>query len=198
MSLEQLWAGWRAPYVEKAGSAPGGPTGTPEDSLSAGAGVPASEGAQAHGSPRCVFCDIIATGEPGPSNGVVWRGELSVAVLNAFPYASGHLLVLPVRHVGTFAELTEAEATDLWAATRAALVAIESAYRPDGSNLGANLGRAGGAGLPDHLHVHALPRWAGDTNFMTAVAGVRVMPEALPDSWERLHRAWPREGSRRS
>ena len=92
---------------------------------------------------------------------------------------------------GALADLTGEESTELWAATQAAVAAIEAAYEPDGLNMGANLGRAAGAGIPSHLHLHVLPRWSGDTNFMTAVAETRVMPETLQLSWKRLTDAWP-------
>jgi len=167
MSLEQLWAGWRRDYV-----------------------VEATE-ADRRGDQGCVFCALAASGTPGPDNGVIWRGPLTYAVLNAYPYASGHLLVLPLRHLEQMDELTDHESGALWETTRAAVAAIGTAYAPDGVNLGANLGRAAGAGIPSHLHLHALPRWSGDTNFMTSVAGVRVMPESLPESWRRLSEAWP-------
>lgn len=169
MSLEHLWAGWRHEYVSATGAAEraGADDGT------------------------CVFCRIVASGEPSADNGVVWRGELTLAVLNAYPYASGHLLVVPLRHLSTLAELTPEESVDLWETTRAAADALGRAYDPDGLNVGANLGRAAGAGIPRHLHLHVLPRWTGDTNFMTAVAGVRVLPESLPRTWENLHEAWP-------
>ncbi|HUY64444.1 MAG TPA: HIT domain-containing protein [Acidimicrobiales bacterium] len=171
MSLEQLWAGWRHEYVVAA---------TDE------------ERSARHGDGGdCVFCRIAADGPPSAENGVVWRGELAFAVLNAYPYASGHLLVLPLRHLSGMEELTEQEAGAVWSATRAAASALQVAYDPDGLNLGANLGSAAGAGIPRHLHLHVLPRWASDTNFMTSVAGVRVMPEALAESWRRLHEAWP-------
>jgi ATP adenylyltransferase len=98
---------------------------------------------------------------------------------------------MPVRHVGELGELSPAESADLWDGTRRAVAALCAAYDPDGVNMGANLGRAAGAGIPGHLHLHVLPRWSGDTNFMTSVAGVRVMPESLAVGWERLHRAWP-------
>ncbi len=167
MGLEQLWAGWRQEYVTSATEA------------------------ERHGSDgACVFCRIAESGAPSADNGVVWRGELALAVLNAYPYASGHLLVLPVRHLSDLSELTEEESAAVWSATRAAVAAITAAYGPDGINVGANLGRAAGAGLPRHLHLHALPRWAGDTNFMTSVAGVRVMPETLAVAWQRLAAAW--------
>jgi diadenosine tetraphosphate (Ap4A) HIT family hydrolase len=167
MGLEQLWAGWRREYVTSATEA------------------------ERHGTDgTCVFCRIVESGAPSVDNGVVWRGELSLAVLNAYPYASGHLLVLPLRHLSDLSELTAEESDALWSTTRASVAAITAAYGPDGINVGANLGRAAGAGIPRHLHLHALPRWSGDTNFMTAVAGVRVMPEPLTEAWERLVAAW--------
>jgi ATP adenylyltransferase len=121
---------------------------------------------------------------------VLWRGERTFAVLNAYPYASGHLMVMPVRHVRSMAELDEEEGIELWSALRSGVAALEGAYGPEGVNIGANLGRAAGAGIPRHLHLHAVPRWIGDTNFMTAVANVRVLPETLADSWKRLHAVW--------
>jgi ATP adenylyltransferase len=169
VSLEQLWAGWRHEYVAAAGAA--ARAGTTDE--------------------VCVFCRIAASGDPSPDNGVVWRGPLTLAVLNAYPYASGHLLVAPVRHLSSLAELTPAESADLWETTRSAAAALVAAYDPDGSNIGANLGRAAGAGIPGHLHMHVVPRWAGDTNFMTTVAGVRVIPQSLTESWQILHKAWP-------
>ena len=112
-------------------------------------------------------------------------------MLNAYPYASGHLMAVPLRHVGSLGDLTQHEATELWSAARLGVDALESAYGPEGINLGANLGEAAGAGIPRHLHLHAVPRWRGDTNFMTAVADTRVLPETLASSWERLTAAWP-------
>ncbi|MCB0976984.1 MAG: HIT domain-containing protein, partial [Acidimicrobiales bacterium] len=111
--------------------------------------------------------------------------------LNAFPYGSGHLMVLPQRAVPDLADLTPTESAELWAGVNDAVVAIRSAYRPDGVNVGMNLGAGAGAGVPDHLHVHCLPRWSGDTNFVTAIAETRVLPEPLAVSWEKLRAAWP-------
>jgi ATP adenylyltransferase len=166
-ALEQLWAGWRHEYVASATTA------------------------ERHGTDgECVFCRIAASGPPRVENLVVWRSDLSFVVLNAYPYASGHLLVMPVRHVAELDMLSPEESLDLWHGTRCAVSAITGAYDPDGVNMGANLGRAAGAGIPGHLHLHVLPRWSGDTNFMTTVAGVRVMPESLAVGWERLHTAW--------
>ena len=171
-SLEQLWAGWRQQYVVAA-------TAAERDGQDEGPGD------------GCVFCRLAASGPPSEDNLVVWRGATTFAVMNAYPYASGHLLVLPQRHVGGLDELGADESADLWSATRDAVDAIARAYEPDGTNLGANLGRAAGAGIPRHLHLHVLPRWSGDTNFMTSVAGVRVMPESLTVGWGRLRAAWP-------
>jgi ATP adenylyltransferase len=172
VSLEHLWAGWRHEYIVEA---------TERERRDG----PAPDAAS------CVFCRIAESGPPSLDNLVVWRGEWSFVVLNAFPYGSGHVLVLPLRHVGSLDDLTEFEAAEVWTATRTAVKAIEAAYEPDGLNMGANLGRAGGAGIPDHVHLHVLPRWSGDTNFMTAVAGTRVMPETLQETWKKLTAAWP-------
>jgi ATP adenylyltransferase len=139
----------------------------------------------------CVFCRLAESGPPSVDNLVVWRGEWSFVVLNAYPYASGHVLVMPLRHVGHLRDMTDPESTEVWAATRLAVAAIEAAYEPDGLNMGANLGRAAGAGIPAHVHLHVLPRWSGDTNFMTSIAGTRVMPETLQLAWKRLTEAWP-------
>lgn len=167
VAFEQLWAAWRSEYVSGIAT-----QSLPDNST-------------------CVFCAIAASTLSPAETFTVWRGKTCFAVLNAFPYASGHLLVMPLRHVGELEKLTQDEAVELWQATTAAVVALKSAYGPDGVNLGVNLGRAAGAGLPDHVHIHVLPRWVGDTNFMTTVAGIRVMPEALEASWKRLTNAWP-------
>jgi diadenosine tetraphosphate (Ap4A) HIT family hydrolase len=172
--LEQLWAGWRHRYVTEA-----------TDAERVGPGGPGAD---------CVFCRLAASGPPSADNGVVWRGETCFCVLNAYPYANGHLLVLPTRHVERLDELRAAESAELWSATQQAVAAITAAYCPDGLNVGANLGRAAGAGIPQHVHLHVLPRWSGDTNFMTAVAGVRVMPQSLTDSWEQLRPAFASGG----
>lgn len=172
MSLENLWAGWRSDYIVEA---------TARE----------REHGQRHDAGSCVFCRLAESGPPSEDNLVVWRGALTFVVMNAYPYGSGHVLVLPLRHVGGLAELEPAESAELWSTTQAAVAALEVAYEPDGLNMGANLGRAAGAGLPAHLHVHVLPRWSGDTNFMTAVAGIRVIPETLPQAWKKISEAWP-------
>jgi diadenosine tetraphosphate (Ap4A) HIT family hydrolase len=180
VSLEQLWAGWRSEYVSTVPSA-----------VEVSGGHPLDTEHPLDDPERCVFCRIEASGPPSAENGVLWRGSRTFAVLNAYPYASGHLMVMPSRHVRSMADLTEDEGIELWSALRSGVAVLESAYGPEGVNVGANLGRAAGAGIPRHLHLHAVPRWVGDTNFMTAVGGVRVLPEVLADSWTRLHRVWP-------
>jgi len=164
--MERLWAGWRSSYVAAAGN-----------------GALAGEGS--------IFRRILDTGLPDEETHVVWRGETCFAILNAFPYTSGHLLVMPFREVGEIEDLTSVEATELWGAVRDAVVALKAAYSPQGVNVGLNLGEAAGAGIPSHLHVHVLPRWNADSNFMTAVAEARVLPEALGDTWRKLRDAWP-------
>jgi ATP adenylyltransferase len=111
--------------------------------------------------------------------------------MNAYPYTSGHLMVAPLRHESTLAGLTRDEAVAVMSLVQDANVAVTAAYRPDGLNVGANIGRAAGAGVPGHVHVHVLPRWAGDTNFMTTVAEARVLPEPLDLSYEKLRAEWP-------
>ena len=172
MSLDHLWAGWRRDYIVEA----------TERERTQGL---------THDPAECVFCRLAASGPPSEDNLVVWRGDLTFVVMNAYPYASAHVLVLPLRHAATLGELTEAESTELWWAVQRSVATIEQAYDPDGLNMGANLGRAAGAGIPSHVHLHVLPRWSGDTNFMTAVSETRVLPETLQLSWKRLTDAWP-------
>ncbi len=140
---------------------------------------------------RCTFCKILGSSEPDEATYVVWRGRECAAVLNAYPYASGHVLVMPIRHVGEIGELSGDESAGMWSAIRDAVAALGEAYAPEGLNVGFNLGRAAGAGIPAHLHAHVVPRWLGDTNFMTALAETRVLPESLSLTWERLREAWP-------
>ena len=173
VSLEHLWAGWRREYIVEA---------TARERA----------GGISHDEADCVFCRLAASGPPSEDNLVVWRGEAAFVVMNAYPYASGHVLVLPLRHVGVAGRPDRRTSPpSCGRRRRRRWRAIEAAYEPDGLNMGANLGRAAGAGLPSHVHLHVLPRWSGDTNFMTAVAETRVMPETLQLSWKRLTDAWP-------
>lgn len=172
--VERLWAGWRVPEMEAARAASG--DGGPPDPQPPG---------------RTLFEGILASGLPDSQTHVVWRGEKVFSLLNRFPYSTGHLLVAPYRPAADLEDLDPAERRELWDAVHHAAAAIRAAFEPDGLNVGLNLGDGAGPSVPDHLHVHVLPRWRGDTNFTTAVADVRVMPLTLQDAWERLRAAWP-------
>jgi ATP adenylyltransferase len=136
-----------------------------------------------------LFCGLASA--PPDEAQVVAVDDRVFAALNAYPYTSGHVMVAPRRHEADLEMLDDADAAALMEMIRRATTAIKAAYRPDGINIGMNLGRAAGAGVPGHLHAHVLPRWVGDTNFMTAVAEARVLPEPLAATLERLRGAWP-------
>ena len=159
MGLDRLWAGWRSEYVSD-------PDTGREDK-------------------GCALCNLAAATDDVEAL-VLERTPTTIAVMNLYPYGSGHLMVAPIRHVASYEDLTDDEHTDLAFAQRRALVAIRAAYGPDGVNIGANLGRAAGAGIPGHLHVHLLPRWNGDTNFMPVIGEVSCIPEHLEAMWARL------------
>jgi len=168
--LEHIWAGWRHHYV----------TGVYD--------LPPGEGS--------LFERILASGLPDEETYVLWRGESCFALLNLYPYTSGHLMVVPFRAAADLGDLGSDESAELWRTVEAGVAAIRAAYEPEGINVGLNLGRAAGAGIPEHLHVHCLPRWAGDTNFTTTIAATRILPEPLDESWTRLRQAWPDPGRR--
>jgi ATP adenylyltransferase len=134
-------------------------------------------------SERCIFC------EP-EDDLVVHRGSTALVLLNRFPYTAGHLLVAPRRHVGSLGALTDAEALEIHRLAARSITALGAEYAPEGYNLGWNLGRVAGAGIVDHVHLHVVPRWAGDTNFMPVLADVRVIPEALLQTAKRLRERW--------
>lgn len=163
MSLEHLWAGWRTAYVT---------------------------GATADNDAGCLFCALGATGDDKTDH-IVHRADNTFVALNLYPYSSGHLMIAPMRHVGEFEELSLEEVTQVFTTTQQAVTALKTAYKPQGLNIGMNLGRVAGAGVPGHLHVHVVPRWNGDTNFMTSLANTRVLPEALEETAERIRAVWP-------
>ncbi len=139
-------------------------------------------------SGECIFCTKPALDDESAL--IVRRGELCFVMLNAFPYTSGHVMVAPYEHTADLARLDEAVALELMALTQESLRAIGVAYRPDGFNVGANLGTAAGAGVADHLHFHVVPRWEGDTNFVAVIGEVRVLPESLEDTYRTLKEAF--------
>ena len=137
----------------------------------------------------CVFC--LARDREDEDSLVVYRGERAFVLLNKFPYSSGHLMVAPYRHVGEFGELEDDEALEVHRIAAEGLAALGTAFAPEGYNAGWNLGRVAGAGVVDHVHLHVVPRWAGDTNFMPVLADVKVIPEHLLETRTKLAAAWP-------
>ncbi len=156
---EVLWAPWRMAYIQ----------GAPKEGETGGD----------------IFVDLPARGDDR-TNLILYRGERAFVMLNAYPYTSGHLMVAPYRQVADVGLMTDAEHLEIGRLLGRCVAWIRECYSPDGFNLGVNMGRAAGAGIPNHLHWHVVPRWGGDTNFMTATAGVRVIPEGLPETYERL------------
>jgi ATP adenylyltransferase len=139
---------------------------------------------------ECIFCSKPALDDDEAL--IAHRGEKCFVMLNAFPYTSGHVMVAPYEHTADLAGLDEATALELMTLTQRSLRAIASAYGPEGFNVGANLGTVAGAGVADHVHVHVVPRWEGDTNFMSAIGEVRVLPESLEDTHRTLKEAFDR------
>jgi ATP adenylyltransferase len=166
--LEQLWNGWRAPYLKSAG----------------GVGVwRPSDGSS-------VFTSILGSGLDDAETNIVFRGRLTFAIMNLYPYSIGHLLVLPYREVADLELLTPDETVELWSTVTRAVKAVKAALNPGGLNVGINLGQPAGGSVPQHLHVHVVPRWSGDANFMTATANTRLLPEALPATAAKIRAGW--------
>jgi len=132
----------------------------------------------------CIFCAALSKADDEPL--IIAREAFAFVILNLYPYNSGHLMVVPNRHAGSLAELRQEELLDVMRLTQRAEAALTEVYRPHGLNVGVNIGKAAGAGIADHLHVHLVPRWDGDTNFMSVVGGVRVLPEEVPVTAARL------------
>lgn len=151
--MERLWSPWRSEYVTGGGSSDEG----------------------------CVFCDHLAANDDVTTH-ILWRGEHVFVMLNAFPYNTGHVMLAPMRHVAGLNEMSHRERAELMDATNRCVELITEAMNPGGFNVGMNLGSAGGAGIPGHLHMHVVPRWGGDTNFMTTVGDTKVLPQMLADT----------------
>ncbi len=154
--MDRLWTPWRFEYLRNADNAP-----------------------------ACVFCRMLGESRDA-SNLLLFRGRNAFVILNLFPYTSGHLLVVANRHIASLSEATPDEAHDIIDLARTCENAIRQEYHPDGFNMGFNLGRAAGAGVEHHVHMHVLPRWTGDSNFVSVVGETRVLPEELPTTLERL------------
>lgn len=166
--FERLWNGWRATYVASVGQ---------DDRTDA----------EREGS---VFTRILASGASDEEASIVHRAEHVFAMLNAFPYGTGHTLVIPYREVAELEALSPAETVELWTVVTDAVRAVKAAFSPDGVNVGINLGKPAGGSVSEHLHVHVVPRWTGDANFMTAVANTRTLPEPLVETARKVRSAW--------
>ena len=189
--MDRLWTPWRYDYITRAKESPA-------------PGVPAALQAWAESGAEpgdCVFCNMVAAADYAVAQGmpvedaeqaarIVVRGTDCFICLNAFPYSTGHVLILPFRHTDSLASLETAEAQEMMELAQRTETVLRAVYRPAGMNFGLNLGEAGGAGIASHVHMHALPRWIGDANFMTVTADTRVLPETLDVTWSRLRKAW--------
>lgn len=163
--LERIWNGWRADYVVH------------------------GQGAQKK-SDKSVFTQILDSGMSDEQCYIVHRGEKVFAIMNAFPYTSGHFLVVPYREVAELEDLSHDETSELWATVTTGVKVLKSVYKPEAMNVGINLGAAAGGSIAQHLHVHIVGRWGGDTNFMVATANTKILPEALDVSADRIRKAW--------
>jgi len=157
--VDRLWAPWRMEYIEKVDR--GG---------------------------ECILC-VKPQARDDEKNYILHRGPLAFVILNVFPYSNGHLMIAPYRHTGDLLDLTDEELAALMAETRLCTRVLTAAMSPQGFNIGLNIGRAAGAGIADHLHLHVVPRWSGDTNFMPVIGDTRVLPQALADSYRALRQA---------
>jgi ATP adenylyltransferase len=137
----------------------------------------------------CVFCRALESGD-GPQNLILFRGQRSFVIVNRFPYTSGHLMVLPFDHVAKLDQVDQQTRAEMMELVMTVTQVLSRVYKPEGFNVGANLGAAAGAGIEEHLHLHVLPRWVGDTNFISTVGETRVLPEALEETWQRVKDAW--------
>ncbi len=193
--MDRLWTPWRYAYV----------TGADAKKVDGRKGVPEGLDGWPGADRECVFCNLIGAVEWGAMQPmgaqaaeeaglVVARLPTCFVCLNAFPYASGHVLIVPYRHLASLAELPASDAEEMMRAAQKIERTLREVYHPDGINLGMNLGQAAGAGVADHLHMHELPRWLGDTNFMSVTAETRILPETLKVTWSRLREAWARAG----
>lgn len=160
--MKRLWTPWRMAYLKREAS------GSDEE---------------------CLFCRK-ASSDNDAAEHVLYRGMHCFVTLNLYPYNNGHMMVVPYRHVGALDDLDEATLTELMVVTRKALQVLRAAYNPHGFNIGMNLGKAGGAGIDEHLHQHIVPRWSGDTNYMAIIAQTRIVPEWIDDTYTLLKAVW--------
>jgi ATP adenylyltransferase len=162
--LDRIWNGWRAQYVQR----------------------------DSHGkhSDESVFTEILKSNRSDEETFILHRGETCFVIMNAFPYSSGHVLVIPYREVPDLELLTPQETGEIWATVTKAVQVLKAEYKPQGMNVGINLGHAAGGSVAQHLHIHIVPRWGGDSNFMVAVATAKILPEALDITAQRIRNRW--------
>jgi ATP adenylyltransferase len=137
----------------------------------------------------CIFCNVQET-EDSAENLIVFRGKRSYVILNRYPYTSGHLMIIPFEHQPNLEELDAETRAEMMELTARSMTILRKIYNPQAFNMGANIGEAAGAGIKEHVHIHVVPRWAGDTNFMSSVGETRVLPEALEDTYERIRKVF--------
>lgn len=159
--MRHLWASWRMKYISSTTAKPTG----------------------------CVFCNALDQAD-SVDNLIIMRGEHAFVILNKFPYTSGHLMIVPFAHEGKLEDLSQAARAEMMELVAQFNTILCTVYNPEGFNIGINIGKAAGAGVPGHVHIHVLPRWMGDTNFMTSVADMRVLPETVDKTYERVLAAW--------
>lgn len=160
--MKHLWSPWRMKYIQSNGN---------------------------NKAEGCIFCNAVAR-EDSPENLITWRGERSFVILNLFPYTSGHLMIVPYQHAATLEELDAGTRADMMELTSRAMGVLRKIYQPQAFNMGANIGEAAGAGVPGHVHIHVVPRWSGDTNFMSTLGETRVLPETLEETYERVRKGF--------
>ncbi len=163
--MKKLWAPWRMTYIKEA--------------------------LQKEAGEECILCSIgKAVDADNEPNLVLARGKYVFLILNKFPYNNGHLMVVPYKHAGGFSELSDEAVLELWRYAERAVDVLKKSFNPDGFNIGFNLGRVAGAGIEDHIHLHIVPRWSGDTNFMPILSDTKVISQALSDTWAELSKCW--------
>jgi ATP adenylyltransferase len=158
--MKRIWAPWRMPYIK----------GNMEE-------------------PGCLFCNRLAQRD-GPENLILYRGQRAFVILNRYPYTNGHMMVVPNAHRPSIEDLDEETLVELIHLTNHALGILRQTYDAQNFNIGINIGEASGAGITDHVHLHVVPRWSGDTSFMSTLADTRVLPESIEETFEKLHSAW--------
>ncbi|MBI3244361.1 MAG: HIT domain-containing protein [Chloroflexi bacterium] len=160
--MEHLWTPWRMTYLQSDQPRPDG----------------------------CIFCAVVSTSDDDEGNLVLHRGQQCFIILNLYPYNNGHLMIAPFAHSESIEQLPVEALTEMMTLSQKCLNLLRQAYSPQAFNVGINIGTAAGAGVPGHVHLHIVPRWAGDTNFMSALANTRIIPEELPQTYQRLRRLW--------